>query len=1279
MEFRILGPLEVVDGERRIALGGRKRRALLTALLLHRGEVVSVDELVAVLWGDEPPKTAEHSIQVYVSELRKAIGSGGGIGVAYRDPGYTLDVPETALDVHRFDALRERGRAALPEDPARAAALLGEALDVWRGAALADFRYDDFAQGDIERLEERRLATIEDRVDAELALGRHADLVAELHPLVDGHPDRDRLRAALMLALYRSGRQAEALETFHEARARLGEELGLDPGPELAELASRILAADPALDLAVAPREAGVGSVAEPVPDTSVGQPTRKFVSVVAVDIGLRAADGSAADPEATEQLLPRVADQLRPTLASHGASSIPSDGAEIVGVFGHPRVHEDDPIRAVRAADEVARSRDTLRVHAGVPDAIDLLIGVGVSTGATLSTDRPADIARDIVRDARRLAANGAGVFVDPATLAAVRDAVDGGPLAEDPDTFRVDRIARGERGVARRMDSPIVGRDDELTELARAYGQVRDGQGCRLVTVSGDAGIGKTRLADEFVRRIAADARVLIGRCLSYGEGITYWPIAEAIRAEAGIHDDDDPDDVRRALLPLVPASPDRERIVDGIADILGVGDARLTEGEALWSVRRFFDGLASTGTVVLLIEDVHWAEPTLLDLLERLIDWMRDAPLLVVCTTRPEIFERPTGWGGRPEATTVTLRPLSRADVDRLIENLVRDPTLDAGAKGRIAAAAEGNPLFVEQLLAMLMDEGLLHQDGGAWSLAADLSTVSLPTSVHALLNARLDRLSPDGRGLLGIASVIGRTFDIETLAGLADDDPATVAPIVHELVRKDLVRPERTPEGDSFRFRHVLIMQAAYEMVPKSRRAELHEEVAEQLAATAGERSAGYDEIIGDHLARAAGAYADIGGDPVRVEALRTRAGTRLAAGAARASARGDMPAAATLYGSAIELLAHDDPDRLPLLPELGNALIEIGRLEDAGRVFDEAIERGTELGELGVVADALLFRFEAEAFSGRDVDARRSIERAKQLIPVAEAAGNEIAQQRAWSILGIWGETYADQRGFTERAFSLADRAGDTKGLHENIQMLCGLLVMGPGTVEEGIAVVADFHRRTEGDRVMEAAIGVNAEAQLLAMSGRIDEGRRVYERARATFRELGLSLWLGASGTVGPTTAELTGGDPRLAEALLLEGIEILERISPNGHWLIEDLRLLVQAQVEQEHATEAAATLERLRAMHAVDEPWFQFWPGEVLRAEGRFDEAADVLRSTFDSVQQDWVLSRSLIAFSLARALRSAGREEEALDAGRTALAIVERKGDIASTAKVRAFLEA
>ncbi len=1261
MEFKILGPLEVVDGDRQIPLGGPKRRALLAMLILRRGSVVAVDELIESLWGEDPPKTAGHSVQVYVSEIRKALGDAAP--VLRRDPGYTLAIVDDTLDAQRFEALRVRGRAALDEnDPRGASALLGQSLGIWRGAALADFTYEDFARGEIERLEELRLSAIEDRVGADLALGRHAELVAELRALVDEHPTRERLRADLMLALYRSGRQPEAVEVFHAGRALLGEGYGLDPGVQLAELASKILASDPSLDLMVnAPSRPEPSSELPP----QAGEPTRRIVTTLAVDATIRRTDGSPRDPEAVDVVASKVAEEVRAALVARGATVLAEEAPDIVAVFGHPRLHEDDAVRAVAAADELVTNPPAV-------DGFDVELAAGIHTGEIVSTD--GEIARDVARDARRLAAvaGRSGIVIDGATLVLVRDAVESSPL--DGEMHKVTHVAHGVRGVARRLDSELVGRDAELAQLRRAFEQVREDRACHLITVSGEAGIGKTRLTDEFIRMLGGDTRVLIGRCLSFGEGITYWPVAEAIRAASAVADDADVDEAREALRSLMPAAADRDRIVDGLTDILGVGNPSLAEGEAFWSVRRFLEELAVTATTVLLIEDVHWAEPTLLDLLDGLMDWMRDSPLLVVCTTRPDIYERRQGWGGRPGATTMSLRPLARADVDRLIENLVNHPTLDDEAKQRIAAAAEGNPLFVEQLLAMLIDEGLLRRDGSVWSLVGDLGDVVLPTSVHALLAARLDRLPPDERAVLGIASVIGGTFGPAEVADLLQDDVAHIDTAFRELVRKDLVRPERTPDGEVFRFRHVLILQTAYEMLAKGRRAELHEAVAERLGPAAV-----YDELAGDHLVRAARALEDIGQGADRIAALRAAAAARLAAGAGRAFARGDMPAAASLYGTATELIPDEDPRRLSMLPELGNALVEIGRLDDASRVFDEAINRATERGDLDIVGDALLFRFEAEAWSGRTDDALRSVEHAGQLISEAESTGHEIAQQRALSILGIWADTSAEQQEYTQRAFGLAVRAGDKKGLDENIQLLSGLLVIGPARVTDALDVVADFHRRTDGDRVMAAAIGVNAEGQLLSMSGRIQEGRAVYERARETFRELGLSLWLGASGTIGPSTAELIGGDPAIAEAMLREGVEILERISPDGLWLIEDLRLLVQAHVAQGHADEAAATVERLRAMGALDRAWNRFWPGELLRAQGRYAEAVDVLRETLDSIDEGWTLHRSQIAFSLASALRGDGREQEAIEAAHLALGIVEAKGDIASTTKIRAFLDA
>ncbi len=1263
MEFRILGPLEVVEGDRQISLGGRKPRALLAMLILRRGQIVAVDELVEALWGDEPPKTADHSVQVYVSELRKALGgsSDRSTTVAHRDPGYTLEVPETEIDLHRFENLRGPGRAALDEDDAeRASELLAEALSVWRGAPLADFTYDDFARGEIERLQELRLATIEDRLDADLALGRHSELVAELRALVDEHPARERLRADLMLSLYRSGRQPEAIEVFHSGRALLGEEYGLDPGARLVELASAILASDPSLDLA----PGAVRPSGPPPEPPAVGEPTRKIASIVAVDVSINRADGSTPDPEAIAATVPRVAETVRATLAARGATLLALDGADIVAVFGHPQVHEDDAVRAITAADELVATPP------GV-DGFDVHLGVGIHTGEIVSAGTD-ELSSDIARQARRLAATAgaAGIVIDSATLTLVRDAVE--VSAIDEGAFKVTRIERGVRGVARHLDSELVGRDVELADLNRAFDQVHDERACRLVTVAGEAGIGKTRLTDEFVRRLDNDARVLIGRCLSFGEGITYWPIAEAVRAEAKIADDATPDEAREALRTLVSGTSDGGRIAAGLADILGVGNAALAEGEAFWSVRRLLEELAADRPTVLVVEDVHWAEPTLLDLLDQLVDWMRDSPLLVVCTARPDIYERREGWGGRPGAMTLSLRPLARADVDRLIENLINHPTLDEEAKQRIAAAAEGNPLFVEQLLAMLIDEGLLTRDGDVWSLVGDLGGVVLPTTVHALLAARLDRLPPDQRAVLGIGSVIGRTFDPAGVSELLHEDVSRTDAALRELVRKDLVRPERTPEGEVFRFRHVLILQAAYEMLPKLRRAELHEAVAQRLG-----DSTAYDELVGEHLMRAATALADAGGDLDRVAALRAQAAPRFAAGAGRAFARGDMPAAASLYGTAAELFPVDDPARLALLPNLAGATVEIGQLEAGEQIFDEAIERGTEQHEPGVVADALLFRFESEVWAGRVDAARRSVEIAEQLMPQAEANDDDFAQQRLWSILGIWANTWYEQKIYTERALSFGERAGDTRGVNENIQMLSGLLHGGPTPVREGLEIVADYKRRTAGDRVMDAAIIVCAEAPVLAMDGRMDESRRAYERARDTFRELRLLLWLYASGTIGPTSAELIGGDPAKAEAMAREGIEGLERIDAGGNWLFEELRLLTFALLDQGKVDEAEATAKRLEGSN----DWISrssFCQAEVLLAQGRPDEAVPILRALVDDIDENWVFTRGMAMFSLARALRDAGEEAEAVEKGRDALTIYERKGDLVTSAKVRAFLD-
>jgi tetratricopeptide (TPR) repeat protein len=386
----------------------------------------------------------------------------------------------------------------------------------------------------------------------------------------------------------------------------------------------------------------------------------------------------------------------------------------------------------------------------------------------------------------------------------------------------------------------------------------------------------------------------------------------------------------------------------------------------------------------------------------------------------------------------------------------------------------------------------------------------------------------------------------------------------------------------------------------------------------------------------------------------------------------------MPAAASLYASAARLLPADDPQRLAFLPELGNAFIEIGRMDDADRVFAEAIDEGTRRDDLRVVADALLYRFEAEVWRGMMDEANESVTLARQLIPQAEATGDDLVQQRCWSILGMWAPSWAEQEEFTQRAMRFAERAGDMKGRNENIQMASGLLQMGPMPVEDALRVSEDYLERTTGDRVMEAAIIVNARAPLLARGGRMTDARAEYERARTTFRELGLPLWLAASGTIGPSIAELAAGDPAIALEMTEEAIARLEHINARGNWLVDVLQLSAHALIGLGRTREAGVALARLEMLARPTDPLLLWVRGSFALAEGRTREAIAEMRAALEEADDEWLPARGGITLDLAQALRADGNDDEARQAATRALEIFERKGDVVSVARARAFLE-
>ncbi|MCP9485552.1 MAG: AAA family ATPase [Gaiellaceae bacterium MAG52_C11] len=1292
MEFRILGPLEARSRGSSLPLGGTKQRAVLAQLLLRAGEVVSCDRLVEGLW-QTPPETATKAVQVHISQLRKALAP--HVAIHTRARGYVLEVAAEDLDLSWSERLRAEGlEAQAAGDLGAAASHLHAALALWRGPPLAEFVLEPFVAVESPRLEELELATLEERIDVDLALGRHGGLVPELEALVAANPLRERIRGQLMLALYRCGRQAAALECFREARRLLVDELGIEPGPALQRLERSILVQEPELELPLPPS----GRSAPPEPPVQPPSPAlvsarphlpplevRKTVTTIFCDVTGSTTLGEARDPELMRRVMSRYFDEMRTALQGHGGTVEKFIGDAVMAVFGTPVLHEDDALRALRAALEMRDRLATLNDELEESFGVRLEIRIGVCTGEVVAGDptrAETFVTGDSVIVAQRLeaAAEPGEILIAESTYRLARGAVLAEPLepmalkgkAKLVQAYRLLGLGSTSPGVPR-LRSPMVGRGREHRLLQDAFARAVQSRACHLFTVLGPAGVGKSRLLAEGLAEIGDRARVLSGSCLPYGEGITFRPVAEIVAQAFGA----DP----RAGIEAMVGGPEAGVVAEHVTSIVGRDGSGSTPEEAFWAIRRLFEALSRERPLVLVFDDVNWAEPTLLDLIEHVADWVRDVPLLVVCMARPELLDGRGSWGGgKHNATSIFLEPLTAPETGRLARNLLGRGELDADLAARIERAAGGNPLFVEEMVALLLEEGLIQNEGGRWSASGELRELPVPPSIQVLLAARLDLLPREERQVLERAAVEGQRFRRSAVERLSEESPARIAAALGALVRKELVRPAG---DDAFRFRHLLIRDAAYEALPKQLRADLHERLARWLDEREEE-----DELVGYHLEQAVRYRADLGrtgGD------LAGEAAARLAGAGRRALGRGDVHAAGNLLDRASALLAADDPRRLELAPELGLALTEAGELVHAEEILSDVVMRadggGSELVRLGTRIERAALRLKSDPKGGWE----RDLELVESSLPTLDTMavpdrGVDRVLGRGWFLVGLvrglWTGQVALGESALERARIHARAAGDRRQEAEIVGRLGLAAWSGPLPVPEGIERCLALLESAEENRFVIASCQRWLGA-LVARQGKLDEARGLVDEAALGYEELGTRLNAAATLAFGHADIESLAGDPVSAESALRRGYVVLEQLGELGYRASIGALLArsLQAQGRSKEAAHFSRIVEETASKHDL-------WSQVILRLTrarsladaGLVTEAVTLARETVFIVEQtDLFELHGDVLLELGEILRLGGRDAEMRDCVERALGLYERKANVVSAARARALLEA
>jgi DNA-binding SARP family transcriptional activator/tetratricopeptide (TPR) repeat protein len=1080
IDFRILGPLEVIDEGRTVPLGGAKQRALLGLLLLHPNETLSSDRLIDELWGERPPATPAKAVQARVSRLRKALAAGtsncSADVVVTRERGYELRLDPECLDSHRFERLVAEGRSELAAGrPQRAAAALEQAFSLWRGTALADLAYEPFAQREIARLEDLRVGALEQLVEAKLALGSHAEVISQLETLIAEHPYRERLRAQLMLALYRCDRQADALQAYQDARRTLVEELGIEPGERLRELERAILAQDPTLAAPLGPDEGDAAPPGAAPADLPTG-----VVTFLLTDI-----EGSSglweADPEGMAAAL-ELHDELVAGIVGARAGRLLKTKGE-----------GDATVTAFRRASDAVAAAVDIQAALGAaswPGGLALRVRVALHTGE--AHEREGDYFGPALNRAARLRslARGGATVMSQATAEIVRDRL--------PPEIELVELGRQElRGLSRPENvfelrpvaaqaAPVpgamavepaapeaaveisrgafVGRERELAELVAGLDDAFAGRG-RLFLLGGEPGIGKSRLAEELIADATArGARILVGRCWEAGGAPAYWPWVQSLRALVRESDDSAlRSQLGASAAELAQIIPDLRLRFPDLPEPLAL-DSEGARFRLFDATAEFLRNASESRPILLVLDDLHAADAPSLLLLQYLARELGASRVVLVAVYRDvdpipgqPLTEMLAAVIREPVTRRLTLGGLSIGEVGEYVEATASE-IASAELVAALHAETEGNPLFVGETVRLVSVEGVAAE-------STDEVRLAIPQSVRDVIARRLTHISNECNRMLVLASVIGREFALGALArvgGVSEDDlldmldEAMAARVVSDL-----------PAGTArLRFAHVLVRDTLYEGLTSARRVRLHRLVVEALEAL-------YGGEPGPHLAELA---------------YHSAAGRELDKGLRYAWRAGDRALAllayeesARLYRMALDTLdltdLRDEKARCDVMLSLGEAEARAGNSPGAKSAFLDAADIARRLGLPRELARA------AAGYSGRIVWARAGDD--DRLVPLLHeglaALGEEDVELRARLLARLAGalrdEHSRDRRDALSReAVELARRTGNAAALAYALDGRAAV-ILGPDTVAECLALGSELCEVAEriGDRERVAA------------------------------------------------------------------------------------------------------------------------------------------------------------------------------------------------------------